>query len=207
MYMQARNKVWRMTIVLLIAFLGQRATVHSVSAHGVDRLLRVEAVPLGNATLTVWTSPSRLRPGEVHIDVQIMRADGTLTTTPFVQVIISPRDAVRDAVGDVVGDVLGKPQKSVAHPLAPTATGRTVDPATATHEARFQIDDAGHYQVMVAATDAQGHVAEMSFPVTVTPVPLALTLTLHTLLVGSLAAGAWVIRMGRRVWQPQRHVG
>ena len=186
MYAPRTNKQWRTMCVLLMTLWWQSASTQVVAAHGIDRLLRAEGVKVGDMLLTVWTSPSRWRPGEVHVDVQTMRADGTLTTTAFVQVVIAPLGRA------------GMPQQTVAQLLAQPGTERNA----ATHEASFWVDDAGDYAVTVTVTDAQGNLGEVSIEEAKTPVPLTLTLALHTSLVGSLVAGAWLLRMGLRVWQP-----
>ncbi len=184
MHVSQTNRKWRAICLMLMILWWQSAGTQVAAAHGIDRLLRVEGVEVGDKLLTVWTSPSRWRPGEVHVDVQVAQPQPTLNSASFVQVVITPLGRA------------GKTHQAVAQPVAQPGAERNA----ATHEARFWVDDVGDYAVTVAVTDAQGQYGEVNFEVAVTPVPLALTLTLHTVLGGSLVAGVWVMRMGLRVW-------
>jgi hypothetical protein len=172
-------------------------------AHGSDRLLHRQAVAIGGDSLTVWTSPSRLRPGEVHVDVQIVAADGTLVNDHFVQVRITP-----------LGEQ-GTAQQTIAQPLPlddRVVNGRLVNGGVVnggivngvmnqtTHEARFRIDETGTYEVAVDVSDQTAYLGGVNFAIEITPVSPLTKTGLHLMAILSTVATLWFVRMGIWIW-------
>ena len=174
----------RTLLVGLFMLLWCVGSTQSASAHGIDRLLRQEKTAIGNRWVTVWSSPSRLRPGEVHIDLQLAQVDGTLSTAEFVQVMLMPT---------------GEAQRAIAQPLP--VTDPKQNPAT--HEARFYHVLPGAYEVVVNMAGPQGSIGSLTFAVEVTPVALSTQISLHVLLLLSLLAMGWLMRIGLVIWLPQ----
>jgi hypothetical protein len=173
-------------LIGMLVMLWQLGGVRIASAHGIDRLLQEEQVSIGDCLLTIWTSPSRWRPGEVHVDVQVRQSDGTLSTKQFVQVLVTP-EGQRSAA-----------QKSIAQPLEISSATQNA----ATHEARFHLTQSGNYEVTVAVSDKLAYLGGVSFEIEVVPVSLATKILLHLLLLGSLVVGYWLMSIGKRVWLP-----
>jgi hypothetical protein len=214
------NRLLRLTRIALIAMLLWLllAPLHPVAAHGDGRVLQLATVAGDAFHLTVWSAPSILRTGEIHI---VTAVTGVLT--PGAQ---GTPPAASDAASDV--DVLvqvqlvpltgiGERKTALAYPLADTSadtSSRTkVDSSNADpsnrrqailHEAAFFVAQPGRYQVQVTAVDITGASGSVGFPIQVVKVPGWVTALIYVQFAISGLAALLLLRQGQRLWLGHR---
>lgn len=151
-----------------------------VLAHGEDRMLQQADIAAGAFRLTVWTSPARLRTGELHVETSVLDRDGTPDMTCVVQVSLTPVDRP--------GPVLA----ALSLPVAGAEAGL--------REAAFTVTEPGHYRVETTVYDEAGRAGQTAFEVEIVPVPQVVQAGIYLLLVASILAGMWMVWRGVGVW-------
>lgn len=151
-----------------------------VLAHGEDRMLQQANIATGAFRLTVWTSPARLRTGELHVETSVLDRDGTPDETYVVQVSLTPVDRP--------GPVLA----ALSVPVAGAEAGL--------REAAFTVAEPGRYRVETTLFDETGMAGQAAFEVEITPVPHFVQVGIYLLLGASILAGVWMLWNGVDVW-------
>ncbi|MEZ4865641.1 MAG: hypothetical protein R3C14_30295 [Caldilineaceae bacterium] len=103
-----------------------------VVAHGAGGILRVDGATLGPYTVMIWTSPSILRPGEVHVETAVLRGRSRIIDCQIV-VTLTRLGSNTESMQAIAGAA------NVANEFR--------------HEAAFYLDKSGRYAVSVAVHD------------------------------------------------------
>jgi hypothetical protein len=168
----------------LLALLLALLVVRPAAAHAGDAYLRVAPATVGPYQVTVWTAPSFLRAGEIHVLTLVTVADAagaTHASEVLVQVQATPLD---DATGAV--------QTALAGPADPTNGHRC--------EAALRLDKPGRYRFTVSTTNPNRAGGTVSFEAEVIRAPAWLVGLLYAQLAATGLACLWLARAGYRVW-------
>lgn len=150
-----------------------------VAAHGAGGLLQIDKLPLGPYTVMIWTSPSILRPGAVHVETTVLRGEHRVTNCR-IKVLLTPLDQ--------------------AGPLLQAEAG----PANATnefrHEAAFALDEPGRYAVSVSILDPAGRGGDASFEMEIRRVPAFVQGLIYLQIVIITLAALWILKTGSELF-------
>lgn len=163
--------IWTVGLALALIFISYVPAV----AHGSGGLLRIDGAALGPYTVMIWTSPSILRPGEVHVETAVWRGRGAVINCQ-VEVSITPLDA----------------REQPLHIAAGTPNAAT----EFRHEAAFQLDRPGRYAVSVSVRDSLARGGDATFEVAISPLSGLLRGFIYLQVAIATVAGIWVVKTG-----------
>lgn len=167
-------------VIVVAVGMAVAALAKPVLAHGIDRTLQQPDVAVGPYRLTIWTAPSRLHTGNIHVETALVSAAGETVHTAAVYVTVMPAGqaaAVQSAVGYPVQNA-----------------GQII------HEAALRIDEPGRYRIEVTVVDGAGVSGRTAFEVEVRRVALLTKFLIYLQIVAALLTGFWLVRQGLRVW-------
>jgi hypothetical protein len=156
-----------------------------VGAHGGNRTLQLMNTAAGSYRLTIWTAPSILRTGEIHVEVAASDSSGQPLQTGLVHVEVIPSTQTESL------------QSALALPVAETKG--------TLREAKLLVEKPGLYQIAVTVVDELGAEGRVSFDVEVVQVPQGIQLLIYALLCVTLAAGFWLLKEGFGIWSQRKH--
>jgi hypothetical protein len=154
-------------------------TVQTASAHGDDRTLVMAAKPVGPYTATIWTAPSVMRPGDMHVDVLVFDAD----ERPLLS-------------GDVTVTILSADGRDVVLRVPAMATVET----GIVREARFRLEEVGDYRVEVTIRGAAG-AESVAFDMQVIRVPLIIQIGIYLVMGLALVVLGLLVIQGLQLWR------
>jgi hypothetical protein len=154
--------------------------VRPVLAHANDRTLQGESLKAGPYRLTVWTAPSRLRTGEIHVETIVFDQAGNVDKKCAVFVALKPLDPELAEYS------------VLSTPIAGASEG--------IREARFKVNDPGLYRVEATVVDGTGTGGEVTFQVEVIRVSFLVRFFIYLLLGASALASLWIVAKGLEVW-------
>ena len=161
--------------ILLLLF-----SVQPLAAHGGDRMLQLSDVAAGPFRLTVWTSPSILRTGEIHVETAVIAENGVPMKDSLVYVELTPLGWV------------GQTYQTYAR--------AAVEPNAFIQEAAFKLDKPGAYQVTITAMDQADRIGRTQFEVEVIDISTPVKAGIYGLLLASLVAAVWICKQGLVIW-------
>jgi hypothetical protein len=169
--------IWALLLAVIMA-LSVAGNTRPLLAHADDRLLQQEKVEAGLYQLTVWTAPTRLRTGEIHVETMIFDQAGNLDRKCAVFVTLTP-----------------------LQPSLPKLSALSVPTAMdGLREAAFKVLEPGRYRVQATVVDESGEAGAVAFEVEIIRISPLIHLLLYLLLGASLVAGVWMLRQGLDLW-------
>ena len=189
--LMALLKLLRASIVLLACMV---LITPTAAAHGGGGKRQLNAHPLGEHFLHVWTSPALARVGEVHVEVLVTDADGDPLQGQRVIIAMSPQDES------------GEPLKMVAASNnAVTQRFWQLWASAPRQEAAFSIESTGSYEVEITVLDPSGQGGKTSFPLSVTRANGWLIVLLQGAIPLATLGLSWLmVEAGLRVWQRRK---
>ncbi|MEZ4732406.1 MAG: hypothetical protein R3E79_35285 [Caldilineaceae bacterium] len=163
-----------LTLVTLALTLVLSGTL-PVIAHGSGGTLQIDGAVLGPYTVMIWTSPSILRPGEVHVETIVLRGRSKVTDCQ-IAVTITPLDDLGHALRADAGAA------NAANEFR--------------HEAAFQLDKPGRYDVVVSIRDAAARGGDVPFEMTIIRLPGFVQGFIYLQVVVVALAALWTVKMG-----------
>lgn len=174
------SKLEQIVLGWLMAGLVLLATGRAVAAHTSDIFLRVDRAAAGRCEVTIWTAPSVLRTGEIHVISQVTDFSGTPLPGTLVQVTATPFDGLPGS------------QTVLAGPADPNNQLR--------REAALWLTTPGRYRFTVTVVEPDGTNGMVNFVADVVQVPpLVKGFLLFQLGLTGLA-GLWFAWTGYRIW-------
>ncbi|MEZ4619210.1 MAG: hypothetical protein R2867_27370 [Caldilineaceae bacterium] len=146
-----------------------------VVAHGSGGILRIDGASLGPYTVMIWTSPSILRPGEVHVETAVLRGRSRVLNCRIVATL-TPLD----------GD---------AERLLATAGAANVA-NDYRHEAAFHLDKPGRYYATVAVYDELARGGDATFELEISPLSHFVRGFIYLQVVIVALATLWTLKIG-----------
>jgi hypothetical protein len=172
----------QLTLVCLILLL--TGSTRPVLAHGAGRTLQSAHVAVGDYFLTIWTAPTMLRPGEIHVEAMLLDGSGQPAQGGLIHVALTPLERQ------------DPPLSALAYPTAAGQLGLW--------QAALQVAEPGVYRVEVTVLDEIKTGGAVTFDVTIQRIPRAIQGGIYLLLLGSGLAGGWLLKQGLRVWSYKR---
>jgi hypothetical protein len=160
-----------------------------VFAHGEGKQLEVAEQPIGDLSLSVWSTPDILRPGEIHFIATI--SDNASLPVLDCKVVVR-------VTSDVDPSFLQESEASIADLSV-----------NGTYEAMFDLNEPGIYQVEVEVTEPKNLTYLSNFNIQVVPVSLLAKGLIQFQIGLSIVIGAWLLQQGLvifGVWKPAKIV-
>jgi hypothetical protein len=174
------------SIVIRLALLAILFTsAQTVSAHGQDQTLELSHVTVGPYYLSVWSSPSILRAGEIHFAAAVTNEQGL--PVPDCDVSLQIVSLMQEE----------KPITLIAHQTTGDLTNR--------QETQLNLLATGSYRVIVTVMDSAGLGNEASFDIEITAVPLSLEILLYASISFTVVVVLGLLKQGLvlfKLWQP-----
>lgn len=148
-------------------------------AHGEGRTLQRGHVLVSTCYLSIWTAPSILRTGEVHIETSVFNQDGSPAQAALVQVALTPLQGQA--------------------PLAAVPALPVAGMAGSLRTAAFNVQQPGKYRVALLVTDEAGS-GTVAFEVEITRIARWVHLLIYSQLLASVLVGIWLVQKGLMVW-------
>jgi hypothetical protein len=175
---------WRIVLVgtlwLMLAITSQPVWAHE--GHG--RTLQQVQVPAGAYQLTIWTTPARLRPGEIHVETLVTDQRGQVDETCAVQIALLS---------------LEQPQLTLQSLSLPNGAGLRT--------AAFDVVQPGRYLVEARVLDETGVGGRTSFAIEVVPASALVQGGIYLVLGASLVVALWMLKQGVALWAGQTASG
>lgn len=151
-----------------------------VLAHGDGRTLQCAHVAVGAYYLTIWTAPTILRMGEVHVEAMLFDQSGRPAQSGLIHVALTPLE--RQA----------PPLSALAYP--------TTEGQRGLWQAALQVEEPGLYRVAVTVLDETETGGAVAFDVAIKRIPRAIQGGIYLLLLSSGLAGVWLFKKGIGIW-------
>jgi hypothetical protein len=177
-------RTWSIHLIVAIALLlaGQSK---SVLAHSNDRLLQEENVSMGLYRLTIWTAPTWLRTGEIHVETRVTDHYGNPDTRCAVYVTLTPR----------------APSLPSLKALSVPVSGAMAGEIEGLREAAFHVADPGLYKVETIVVDNHGAGGRVAFEVEIIRISPLVQWFICLLLALTGCAALWMLRSGIDLWR------
>lgn len=170
-----------------------------VDAHSNGETLQLSQANIGSHSLSVWSAPSYLRPGEVHFSAMVVDQASKPVTGCTVEIWLESLDSVAQPV----------------HLLTRAATSVT----QFKHEIEYPLWSSGRYRVTVFVLEGANPIGSANFDIEIEPISIWMQLPIY---LAVLFASIAILLLGKQaislfnLWQPpqqpvrparRRHIG
>lgn len=169
------RKQWHRLSALFVALALFLINSQAATAHGTGGLLRIDGAALGPYTVMIWTTPTILRPGAVHVETAVFRGRSRVTHCR-IEVTVTPLDNRSSSLQSTAGAA------NAANEFR--------------HEAAFQLDQPGRYGVVVTVEDELQRGGDATFAMEIVRLPTVVRGFIYLQVVIVALTGGWIMKAG-----------
>lgn len=156
--------------------------IQPAAAHGEEGTPQLDRVLVGNYLLSVWTYPSYILTGPLHLTATVLDA-GSRSPASDYRVLIS--------LIPLEGNGKALTAKEITSPTHQVSV----------HEFELNLDTPGLYKASIQLQDLSGIVGESDFQIEVHPEYVWLKWILIGLFIHGIVVGVWLVINAPRVWR------